>query len=257
MWLGIETSSLVSSVALMDEDVLLGELTIQAGLTHSEQLVPHIQLLLEQCQVDKSDLQGIVVAIGPGSFTGLRIGMGTAKAMSYALRIPLYGIMTMDGLAQNLQGTNRLVSVLIDAQKKHVYEARYRWNGQVMECIQEPQVKVATDILEELRKEEAPTVFLGDGIKRIQKEINIQNPIVDGQNLFILASPMQVIPRAGSLLWAAREKIAKGQAEDPMTMVPYYIRRSEAEVLWEEKHKDQILPSEAEPGVTVFEAAGK
>ena len=75
MWLGIETSSLVSSVALMDEHNLIGELTIQAGLTHSEQLVPHIDMLLRASQVDRNELKGIVVSIGPGSFTGLRIGM--------------------------------------------------------------------------------------------------------------------------------------------------------------------------------------
>ena len=85
MWLGIETSSLVSSVALMDEHNLIGELTIQAGLTHSEQLVPHIDMLLRASQVERNELKGIVVSIGPGSFTGLRIGMGTAKAM-YLIR---------------------------------------------------------------------------------------------------------------------------------------------------------------------------
>ena len=105
MWLGIETSSVVSSVAVMNECQLLGEITIQAGLTHSEQLVPHIQSLLEMTRVEKSDLKGIVVASGPGSFTGLRIGMGTAKAMAYALHLPLYGIMTMDGLARNIPYT--------------------------------------------------------------------------------------------------------------------------------------------------------
>ena len=89
MWLGIETSSLVSSVALMDEHNLIGELTIQAGLTHSEQLIPHIDMLLRASQVKKNELKGIIVSIGPGSFTGLRIGMGTAKAMAYALQIPL------------------------------------------------------------------------------------------------------------------------------------------------------------------------
>ena len=85
MWLGIETSSVVSSVAVMNESQLLGEITIQAGLTHSEQLVPHIQSLLEMTRVEKSDLKGIVVASGPGSFTGLRIGMGDGK--SYGLCI--------------------------------------------------------------------------------------------------------------------------------------------------------------------------
>ena len=106
MWLGIETSSLVSSVALMDETNLIGELTIQAGLTHSEQLIPHIDMLLRASQVKKNELKGIIVSIGPGSFTGLRIGMGTAKAMAYALQIPLYGVMTMDSLAHNVSSGN-------------------------------------------------------------------------------------------------------------------------------------------------------
>ena len=96
MWLGIETSSLVSSVALMDETNLIGELTIQAGLTHSEQLIPHIDMLLRASQVKKNELKGIIVSIGPGSFTGLRIGMGTAKAMAYALQIPWSSHRTME-----------------------------------------------------------------------------------------------------------------------------------------------------------------
>ena len=124
MWLGIETSSLVSSVALMDETNLIGELTIQAGLTHSEQLIPHIDMLLRASQVKKNELKGIIVSIGPGSFTGLRIGMGTAKAMAYALQIPLYGVMTMDSLAHNVSYTNRTICTVIDAQKKHVYVKR-------------------------------------------------------------------------------------------------------------------------------------
>ena len=80
MWLGIETSSVVSSVAVMNESQLLGEITIQAGLTHSEQLVPHIQSLLEMTRVEKSDLKGIVVASGPGSFTGLFCFFNQSKA---------------------------------------------------------------------------------------------------------------------------------------------------------------------------------
>ena len=130
MWLGIETSSLVSSVALMDEHNLIGELTIQAGLTHSEQLVPHIQSLLEMTRVEKSDLKGIVVASGPGSFTGLRIGMGTAKVYGLCITNPLYGVMTMDGLARNIPYTTDTICTVIDAQKKHVYAALYIYDGE-------------------------------------------------------------------------------------------------------------------------------
>jgi len=141
MWLGIETSSVVSSVAVMNESQLLGEITIQAGLTHSEQLVPHIQSLLEMTRVEKSDLKGIVVASGPGSFTGLRIGMGTAKAMAYALHIPLYGVMTMDGLARNIPYTTDTICTVIDAQKKHVYAALYTYDGEHLQVKEEPFVE--------------------------------------------------------------------------------------------------------------------
>ena len=156
MWLGIETSSLVSSVALMDETNLIGELTIQAGLTHSEQLIPHIDMLLRASQVKKNELKGIIVSIGPGSFTGLRIGMGTAKAMAYALQIPLYGVMTMDSLAHNVSYTNRTICTVIDAQKKHVYTGLYRYENNELVCKEEPFVIAASDLLEKFRETSYP-----------------------------------------------------------------------------------------------------
>lgn len=253
MWLGIETSSLVSSLALLEGDALLGELTMQAGLTHSEQLVPHIELLLDQAQVDKSDLTGIVVAIGPGSFTGLRIGMGTAKAMAYALNIPLYGAMTMDGMAYNVPYTDRLISVLIDAQKKNVYEARYRWKGNQLVRIQDPMVKAAVDLVQELEDQGQATLFLGDGIKRVQKLVADRTSASEDVPLFTIGPATVAIPRAGAMLLAARDFNGGLNPSNPMTMIPYYIRRSEAEVMWEDKHKDDPEALAQNPQVTVVE----
>ena len=253
MWLGIETSSLVSSLALLEGDTLLGELTMQAGLTHSEQLVPHIELLLNQAQVDKSDLTGIVVAIGPGSFTGLRIGMGTAKAMAYALHIPLYGAMTMDGIAYNVPYTDRLISVLIDAQKKNVYEARYRWEGNQLLRIQDPMVKAAVELVQELKDQGQATLFLGDGIKRVQKLVADRASASEDVPFFTIAPPTVAIPRAGAMLLAARDFNGGLNPSNPMTMIPYYIRRSEAEVMWEDKHKDDPEALAQNPQVTVVE----
>jgi len=232
MWLGIETSSVVSSVAVMNESQLLGEITIQAGLTHSEQLVPHIQSLLAMTRVEKSDLKGIVVASGPGSFTGLRIGMGTAKAMAYALHIPLYGVMTMDGLARNIPYTTDTICTVIDAQKKHVYAALYAYDGERLQVKEEPFVVEAASLVERLRNQHKRVVFVGDGIKRIA-------PLVADDELLIIGDPIYRIPKASSLLLSARPLIERGESANPMDMVPYYIRRSEAEVLWEEKHKEK------------------
>ena len=231
MWLGIETSSLVSSVALMDEHNLIGELTIQAGLTHSEQLVPHIDMLLRASQVERNELKGIVVSIGPGSFTGLRIGMGTAKAMAYALQIPL-------------------ICTVIDAQKKHVYAGIYQYEGHELVCKEEPFVIPASDLLDRFRANDDKVLFLGDGIKRIEKLLEEEDT-----NLTIL-DISQRIPKASSLLLAGRKLIDTNEVSDPMDMVPYYIRRSEAEVLWEERHKDNPAMLSQNPTVVVTEAVG-
>lgn len=250
MWLGIETSSVVSSVAVMNESQLIGEITIQAGLTHSEQLVPHIQTLLEMTNIKHSDLKGIVVVSGPGSFTGLRIGMGTAKAMAYALQIPLYGVMTMDSLAHNVSYTDHTICTVIDAQKKHVYAGIYQYEGHELVCKEEPFVIPASDLLDRFRVNEDKVLFLGDGIKRIEKLLEEKDT-----NLTIL-DISQRIPKASSLLLASRKLIDTNEVSDPMDMVPYYIRRSEAEVLWEERHKDNPDMLSQNPTVVVTEAAG-
>ncbi len=250
MWLGIETSSLVSSVALMDEHNLIGELTIQAGLTHSEQLVPHIDMLLRASQVERNELKGIVVSIGPGSFTGLRIGMGTAKAMAYALQIPLYGVMTMDSLAHNVSYTDHTICTVIDAQKKHVYAGIYQYEDHELVCKEEPFVIPASDLLDRFRANDDKVLFLGDGIKRIEKLLEEKDT-----NLTIL-DISQRIPKASSLLLAGRKLIDTNEVSDPMDMEPYYIRRSEAEVLWEERHKDNPAMLSQNPTVVVTEAAG-
>lgn len=249
MWLGIETSSVVSSVAVMNENQLLGEITIQAGLTHSEQLVLHIQSLLEMARVQKTDLKGIVVASGPGSFTGLRIGMGTAKAMAYALRIPLYGVMTMDSLARNIPYTTDIICTVIDAQKKHVYAALYTYEDSLLKKIESPFVVEAVSLVERLRTQQNRVIFVGDGIKRIA-------PLIEDDESLIISDPIYRIPKASSLLLSAQSLIERGECANPMDMVPYYIRRSEAEVLWEEKNKDNPDMLKVNPTVTVIEAAG-
>lgn len=249
MWLAIETSSLVSSVAVMREDILLGEITMQSGLTHSEQLVPHIDALLTMARVNKRDLQGIVVSMGPGSFTGLRIGMGTAKAMAYALQIPLYGVMTLDGLAYNIPYTTQQICTVIDAQKKHVYAALYTYDKDKLVSIEEPFVVAASTLVDRLVENGKDVIFVGDGIKRLA-------PLVIDSPVLHIADPIYQIPKASSLLLAARPDIQAGNTENSIDMVPYYIRRSEAEVLWEEKHKDE-LETIVEPTVTVIETVSQ
>lgn len=97
--LAIDTATMVSSVAVADEKKLLGELTVQTRLTHSETLLPHIQQVLKMVGVGKNQLKAVAVSLGPGSFTGLRIGLGAAKAIAYGLNIPIIGVPTTEALA--------------------------------------------------------------------------------------------------------------------------------------------------------------
>lgn len=247
MYLGIETSSAVSSIALADEHSFVGELTVSAGLTHSEQLVPHIEGLMKQCNITPADIAGIAVSIGPGSFTGLRIGMGTAKAMAYALNIPLVGIMTMDALAYNFYNSQHRIGILIDAQKKNVYEARYHWEEEQLICDQLPQVRARSEVIEELSQGTDITMVAGDGA------VKAATAIEEAGGSIALAPLLLRMPKASSLLMAAIPHFTAGDTTDAMTLLPYYIRRSEAEVLWEKKHPDAARNEET-PSVIVTDA---
>lgn len=233
MLLAIETSSLVSSVALLHNDTLRAEFTTQARLTHSEQLMPHIADMMQKAGVLKSQIDGIAVSIGPGSFTGLRIGLATAKGLAFAWNVPIVGIETPVSLAWNSVGASDEICVLIDAQKGNVYEARYQWQGTELKTKQDIRILSRKEVLEALDETQKPIVFYGDGALKGRQEIEEKSP------LFRLAPPTMVIPRAGSLALAAKKRLDAGDVDDCMTLTPAYKRRSEAEVLWEKRHGGQ------------------
>ncbi|WP_279018748.1 MULTISPECIES: tRNA (adenosine(37)-N6)-threonylcarbamoyltransferase complex dimerization subunit type 1 TsaB [Megasphaera] len=230
MLLAIETSSLVSSVALLHEDTLRAELTIQARLTHSEQLMPHIADMLDKASVKKSQIDGVAVAVGPGSFTGLRIGLATAKGLSFAWNVPIVGVTTPVSLAWNFVGVSDRICTLIDAQKGNVYAGVYRWDRTTLTTEKEIYIAPRTEVLDTLEQEGQPVVFCGDGSLKGRKDIEGRSP------LFRMAPPTMVIPRAGSVALAANVRFATGDYDDCMTLTPSYLRRSEAEVLWEKRH---------------------
>lgn len=230
MLLAIETSSLVSSVALLHEDTLRAELTIQARLTHSEQLMPHIADMLAKASVTKSQIDGVAVSVGPGSFTGLRIGLATAKGLSFAWNVPIVGVTTPISLAYNFVGTSDRVCTLIDAQKGNVYAGVYRWDRTKLVTEKDIYIAPLTEVLDTLEGEGQPVVFCGDG------SLKGRGKIEGRTDLFRMAPPTMVIPRAGSVALGANVRFAVGDYDDCMTLTPSYLRRSEAEVLWEKRH---------------------
>ena len=204
--LAIDTATQVSSVAIAQAGRLQAEITLQARLTHSETLMPHIQQVLDMADTKAADLEGIAISIGPGSFTGLRIGLATAKAMCYALDKPLVTVSTLAALACHLPLPGICLLPLIDAQKGNAYYARYHWeNGGLVaedECMKLP-----------------------DNVK--------------------IAPAHELMPRAACVAMLGLRELAQGHTANVMDAAPIYIRRSEAEVLWEKRHPESVSTQEA------------
>jgi tRNA threonylcarbamoyladenosine biosynthesis protein TsaB len=228
--LAIDTATLVSSVALATVDNVLAEITLQTKKTHSELLMPHIAKLLDMAQVAKSDLKGVAVSIGPGSFTGLRIGLSTAKTLAYALQIPVVGVPTLAAMAYGCPVPGVILAPMLDAQKGNVYQALFEWHQGELKEIQPAIVIEVTAALESLSQQERPVIVMGESAVMYRDKIE-----QIGKNL-ILAAPHVVIQRASSVAGLGYKLIKQGVRHDVMGLEPLYIRRSEAEVLWECRH---------------------
>ena len=209
MLLAIDTSSLVLSCALAEKDRLVAEWTVQKRLTHSEQLIPHLDAMMKEAGVSKEDITAIAVSIGPGSFTGLRIGLATAKMAAYIWKVPIVGVDTLESLARNMEGAEAFILPLEDAQRGHVYAALYG----------------AFDEFWKEAPEEAAPGECADTYKEKLESAGIR-----------VAAPHSRLARAGSVARAAWARLEKGEKDDPLSLLPNYIRRSEAEVLWEKLH---------------------
>ena len=161
--LAIDSSGLVASAAIVEDDVLLAEYTIHHKKTHSQTLLPMIDEIVRMLSIDLAELDAIAVAGGPGSFTGLRIGSATAKGLGFALDKPLIQIPTVDGLAYNLAGCGMLVCPLMDARRNQVYTGLYAFEGYQMHTLIAQCAVGIEEIIEKVNDKERAVTFLGDG----------------------------------------------------------------------------------------------
>lgn len=229
--LAIETAAKVSSVALADGERIIAALTIENGLEHSATLVPNIGKLLSIAGKSKRDLTAVAVSIGPGSFTGLRIGLATAKGIAYGLQIPLVSVPTLKALAArfyDLPGVT--VFSLADAQKKNAYCGIYR-DGVEIRPVQVIALEDAVTMAGSAAAEgKGPVVILGDiAEKKLSHGVKLPAGVV-------VAGRAQVMPRADEVALLGARMLEAGDISDPMTAEPWYLRRSEAEELWDIRH---------------------
>lgn len=222
--LALETATTCGSVALVNNAGLIGENSLKSSSTHSRRLLTAIEWLLRESSLAWPDIDGIAVSLGPGSFTGLRIGLSTAKGLAMAAGVPLFGIGTLDGLAAQLAvGDGRLVCPVLDARKQEVYAALYRGDQSGQHRRVSDYMTIQPEAL--CRQIKEPVVFLGDGIAVFESVIRDQLG-----SLAMLLPPQVFFPRAAVIGSLALAEWQNKAFLDPAAAVPIYVRASEAEL---------------------------
>lgn len=225
--IAIETSGMVGSVALCEGPPgadCLAERPFERGMRHGQALLPSLKEMLDELGLRPEDTELIAISHGPGSFTGLRIGITCAKALSYVLKKPLIAVPTLDVLAENVMPGQIPICPILDAKRKAVYACIYRpkngqWQRETDFMTIEPQA-----LLPMLPK---PTLIFGDGIPPYQELFNRDGIILGKGELGIAKA--RVVARLGIQLYE------KGNISDPFRLQPLYLRRPEAEERWEFK----------------------
>jgi len=221
--LAIDTSALTASAAILADGILIGEISTTTKLTHSQTIMPMIDELLKRVSLDITDIDLFACSEGPGSFTGLRIGIGTIKGLAYGLGKPVVGISTLEALAHNIDVTDLVICPVMDARRGQVYNGLYRYNNDKIECITEPRALSVEELCEELTEK---TIFVGDGVNVHREKIK---ELLGGKAVF--AAPHNLLQRAGSVAYAALDKEAVS-AED---LTAVYLRKPQAEREREER----------------------
>ncbi len=224
----MDSSGLVAGVAIVEDGVLLAEYTTDYRKTHSQTLLPMLDELRNMIELDMSSLDAIAIASGPGSFTGLRIGSATAKGLGLALKKPLVEVPTLEGLAWNLWGTDRIVCPLMDARRNQVYTAAYEFlaSGEEFELrtVLPQAPSDIGEILEKLNGMDRPVIFLGDGVpvylSVIRERLRVE---------YSFAPPGNNRQRAGSVAALGAVYYAQGKTVEPGEHRPEYLRKSQAE----------------------------
>ena len=219
--LGIETATLTGGAALLDGERVVGEVTLSVALQHSERLLAMVDRLLGDCGWTLAALDGIAVSIGPGSFTGLRVGLATAKGLAFASGLPIVPVPTLDALAASLPFADAPVCPLLAARKGEVYVSLYRWADARMERLWD---YLALPPAEAARRLTAPVIVLGDGVEACRPHLAALGPGVR------TAPPARRLPSAAVVGQLGAERLAAGETADADALVPLYLRPPEAEL---------------------------
>ncbi len=222
--LGLDSSGLVASVAVVEDGTLLAEYTVNYKKTHSQTLLPMLDAVVRMIELDLQEVDAIAVAAGPGSFTGLRIGSATAKGLGFALGKPLIGVPTLDALAYNLWGSDRLVCPMMDARRGQVYTGIYRFSQAVMHRLEGQMAIAAETLVEKINAYRAPVLFLGDGVPvcraLLEERLTVAHAYAPAH---LNRQRAGAVAALGQIYWE------RGECETAADHKPIYLRLPQAE----------------------------
>ncbi len=230
--LGIESATPVAGVAVMHRERVLAERMVNNRRTHSGHLLPMIKAVIEEAGLSPADVGGIAVSSGPGSFTGIRIGMTTAKTLAQVWGVSIVGVNTLDALAHPLAGLANLICPVLNARKNEVYTAVYDGADGNLKILAGPVALNPWDLASLLRRwPDRGVVFLGDGVEEYG------NSFVELLGVRVFFAPVAIrISKGSSVADLGRIKLERGEGADPLKLLPDYVRLPEAETKWRLNH---------------------
>lgn len=221
--LAFETSAKAGSVALLDSNKLLGESYQNTGLTHSQTIMSMAQSLITACGYTPQQIEAVAVAAGPGSFTGIRIGVAAAKGFAWGAEIPCYGVSTLEAMALNLGVYDGLVVGVMDARRSQVYTATFRAEKGVLTRLTEDRAISLQQLGEELSQSNCPVYLVGDG------STLTYNTLCSTVEQLVMPAEHKMHQRAAGVGLAAAAMIEAGLPGNGAELQPNYLRLSQAE----------------------------
>ena len=221
--LAFETSAKAASVALADGEKLLGESYQNTGLTHSQTLLPMAQELLKSCGYTPQQVEAVAVAAGPGSFTGIRIGVAAAKGFAWGKELPCYGVSTLEAMARSLGAWQGLVVPVMDARRSQVYTATFLAEAGQLSRLCEDRAISLEALGKELQEVTQPIFLVGDG------SVLCYNTLKAAVSKLVLPPEHRMHQRAVGVALVAAQKIDAGETGNGGELIPNYLRLSQAE----------------------------
>lgn len=221
--LGIETATLQVGCALGGHEGALASFHAARGRRHAEILAPSIEFICAQAQISLSEIGAVAVDIGPGLFTGLRVGVATAKAMAQALRVPMIGLSSLDLLAYPVRHTRRLIACVVDARRGEVFAALYRQVPGGVQRLTEPSVTTAADLAAELLARHEECLLVGDGALRYAANFADLAEVE-------AASVDHAYPSATDLVELAQPRVQREEFVQSWEVEPLYLRKADADM---------------------------